>query len=218
MSENKKHKNKIKNIKSKKYQKNLKTIKSKSFNSTTTPPPPHSNANKCLCKLRNKIQHSYNGNIDHVDDLCILQINTGNGTSKCNDDKLRYTVEDTKAKLVIVSESNIDTNNLELMDRRAKNFPGFRFFDKTLPGSTNARLSIYVSKELEVERMSDLENNINSTAVLRIRRKRRKWTYVIGSYRQWKGTSELCPYNSRNRQDCLRRFKDLLKIYTAVLV
>ena len=52
-----------------------------------TPPTPNCNAHKFECKRRNKLQHAYNGNIDHDDDLTILQINTGNGTSKCNDDK-----------------------------------------------------------------------------------------------------------------------------------
>ena len=141
----------------------------------------------------------------------------GSGASKCSNDKLIDTINETKAQLVIVSESNMDVKNEEMVDARAKNFPGFHFISKTLPGSSNGRLSIYISKEIEYKRLEDLENDVNSTAILEIRRKGKKWSTVIGTYHQWKGTSSSCNHNLRSRHDCLWRFRELLKLYKRVL-
>ena len=103
--------------------------------------------------------------------------------------RLKYIINETKAQLVIVSKSNYNTNDPSMLERGSRNFPRFLFIDKVLPGSTTARLSVFVAKELEHERMTDMENDFNSTAVLRVRKSGKKWTYIIGSYRQWKGVS-----------------------------
>ena len=85
-----------------------------------------------------------------------------------------------------MSESNIDTGDTEQLNRRARRLSGFNFLNKLLPGSSTARLSIYVDKKLEAERVMDLKNSVNSSAVIKIRRQRNKWTFVVESYRQWK--------------------------------
>ena len=39
----------------------------------------------------------------------------------------------------------------------------------------------------------------------------------MGTYRQWTGKSPSCPFNGRNRNDGLLRFKELVKLYEGVL-
>ena len=109
-----------------------------------------------------------------MDEVNIIQVNTGSGTSRCSDDKLKFTIQEAKAHIAIISESNIDLNDPSMIESRARYFPDFVFIDKVLPGSTIARLSLFISKEIEHERMPQYENDINSTAVMRVRKNSKK--------------------------------------------
>merc|ERR1711954_159988 len=70
-----------------------------------------------------------------------------------------------------------------------------------------------ICKSLEYERKLDCENDINSTLIIRIRRINKKWTNVIGAYRQWQGTSATCNYNGKDRSSSLLRFKDMIRVF-----
>ena len=95
-------------------------------------------------KENNRRQHATKGNTP-PEEINIIQVNTGSGASRCSDGKLRFTINQVKAQVAIISESNIDVNDPSMLGSRARNFPGFVFVDKLLPGSSVARLSIFIS-------------------------------------------------------------------------
>ena len=72
-------------------------------------------------------------------------------------------------------------------------------------------------KSLEYRRRLDLENDINCSIVIQVRRSKKKWTSIIGSYRQWTGMSPTCPFNGRSRQEGLLRFEKLIDLYEKVI-
>ena len=82
-----------------------------------------------------------NGNQLDNDDIVTLQVNTGNGRHKLSDERLKLIVSETKAKIVIISKSNINVEDVEETDKRAKSFPGFAFEDKLKNSNITACLS-----------------------------------------------------------------------------
>ena len=84
------------------------------------------------------------------------------------------------------------------------------------PNTNHARLTIMVKSKIDFERVIALENCINPSIVLKIKTSKNKCHYVIGNYRQWKGTSPVCNYNTRKDEDCIARFNDMVKIWTNV--
>ena len=132
-----------------------------------------------------------NGNILE-EDVKVIQLNTGNGPAKVSNIKVLDAINENDAKVVILSESNIDTSNDEEMANRESCFSTFAAEDKTFDGNSKARISMLIHKSLEYRRRKDLENNINCTIVVQIRRSKRKWTNIIGSYRQWTVMSLSC--------------------------
>ena len=75
-----------------------------------------------------------------------------------------------------------------------------------------------VKNTVGVERLVSLENNINSTIVLKVRTSVQKFHILVCNYRQWKGTSPHCNYNSRNENDAILRFKDMIDIWEKLLI
>ena len=141
------------------------------------------------------MQHIYNGNMNGSDDITLVQINSGNSSFKNSMDRILNTVNDTKAKIVIVSEANM-VNNAEHISLRSMKFPNFKFEDKMFNGNNNARLSILIHEEVEYVREKHLENEINCAIVIKIKRKKKKWANLIGVYRQWTGTAPGYLHNS----------------------
>ena len=90
----------------------------------------------------------------------------GNGTAKCNDERLRLIILETEAKILFVSKTNIDIEDTEQLDRRKNVFPGFKFDDETLPGTSIAHLSMFIANKYEHKRMLNMENDTNSTAII----------------------------------------------------
>ena len=97
-----------------------------------------------------------------------MQINSGNGILGNCLERIKIALEESKAKILIISESNFDTSCQSQIQKRNREFPGYNFEDKKLTGSSVARISIFVCKSLEYERKLDCENDVNSTIVLRI--------------------------------------------------
>ena len=157
--------------------------------------------------------HSTNGNRliqklkPYKDDVDVLQINAGNDMWDTSEPILINTVSQHKPKILVVSESNFPVNDPEAITSRRISFPKYKFVDKVLPGNDVARLTILIDEEIDFERCSSLENEINSTAVIKIRRSHKKYEYFIGNYRQWQGTSSLCSYSSRRNEDSKRDLK-----------
>ena len=114
-------------------------------------------AESCKCtylwaisqRVRNKRVHSLNGNFEVIDrNICVLQLNYSNCNFATKIEELKITIHENKADIVILSESNIDTNNLELMTPRQTKFPEFKFKDKVTANIPKARVSIMVKNDL----------------------------------------------------------------------
>ena len=78
-------------------------------------------------------------------------------------------------------------------------------------------MTVMVRESLDVERIISLENNINPSIVLKIRVSKRKCHMLVSNYRQWKGTSPMCTFNSRNDDDAISRFNCMTKIWENVV-
>ena len=146
----------------------------------------------------------------------ILQLNTGNGSLAGCLTRILDTIVENDPDIIILSEANVDTYDLGETMKTEEEFKNFKMEYKVLPGSGNARLAILIHKRYEYERCSDMENNVNCTMVLKILRKSKNPLKLVGVYRQWKGTSDMCSYNGKDRLSSLQRFRDLTKIITEV--
>ena len=144
----------------------------------TDPKEKERSSNLSRKKEHNKTMHSSTGNRDSCNiTIPILQINTGNGKFKNNDNALRHSIDENKSMIIVISESNFDNNDLDEINRRKINFPEFNFEDKTLPGAKWARSSIMIHESIPYKRESSKENDINSCIVISIQRpKNKKYT------------------------------------------
>ena len=74
-----------------------------------------------------------------------------------------------------------------------------------------------IKQKFSHERFESLENDTNLSSVIKLNLSKQKYHYIIGNYRQWKGSAPLCRYNSRLDEDCQKRFQDMIKIWEKVL-
>ena len=156
----------------------------------------------------NTYMHTTNGNIS-VSDYKIMQINSGNGNWNKNDMLLMCNIYKHDPDIVIVSESNfLDSPNNQ--NRRISMFPGYICHDKIFRTQNIARLTVLVKSCFECEREFSLENETNPTIILKLKISKNKYHQIIGNYRQWKGVSPDCLYNSRSEDDSIRRFEDMI--------
>ena len=115
----------------------------------------------------------------------VLQLNSSNADFETKSLELRTTVNYNKSDVVLISESNMDTKSQEKLDNRAKDFPDYKFMDKTIDGHSKARMTVMVSNDTKFERLEKLEDNINPLIVFRVKDAKNKWTNCISAYRQW---------------------------------
>lgn len=113
-------------------------------------------------------------------------------------------------------EANLNPSDPEQVERRKSMFPGFNYEDKVFPANPVARLVMLIKKEIEYERKSSLENEINCIIVINIK-KSKKGAKIVGVYRQWTGTSGVCNYNGKDRASGLKRFKDMINVLEEVV-
>merc|ERR1711954_47491 len=121
----------------------------------------------------NKAAHIKHGNI--LSEYKIAQINTGNGHWAKNDFILLSTITRLDPDIIIISESNFNPNDPETTGRRENLFRDFKCFDKIFQNSNFARISVLVKNTHTVERIQHLENEINSTIILKLKMKNRKF-------------------------------------------
>ena len=129
----------------------------------------------------NQYMRMYNGNTG----MNILQINTGNGNFMFHATELEDDIHETAADIVIISESNADTHDIVEEQLRNKKFPNFVFEDKCMPGNPIARMSIMIKRGIQYERCNNMENDINSAAIVKVKISARKYLTIVGAYRQW---------------------------------
>ena len=147
----------------------------------------------------------------------ILIVNTANGFAKKTDNALLNVINDEKALVTVVSESNAQTDKDIIMNTRKRLFKDFIIEDKTWPGYNLARVSVIISKKLKYIRRADLENNFNATIVIEIIISKNNKLFVIGNYRQWQGKSPLCPYNEYDFDHQKWRFTQMVDLWQNVL-
>ena len=163
----------------------------------------------------NAIMKMRNGNQTYVTKpIKVLQINTGSGHGEKNELALHQMLELESPGIVFISESNMNTNNVQLMARRAELFEDYQFEDILLPGSRLARMTAAIKSDISYSRVSQLENDVNPVIVLEVKRSKRKSSHYVGCYRQWNGLSSTSQsYNTDDPQDMLQRFKLMIKIW-----
>ena len=62
-----------------------------------------------------------------------------------------------------------------------------------------------------------MENDTNATIVIEIEKSKKKCLNIVAKYRQWTCTSLSCPYKTRDVEDQIKRFQDMLKVWQEVL-
>ena len=105
---------------------------------------------------------------------------------------------DHKADVTILSEANHDVAASKSLNCIETIFKNYRVESKPVNGTSNSRILLIINKDIEYERLKDLESNINSSIVIKIPQSPRKNTLIVGTYRQWKGvgsTLSHCSYS-----------------------
>ena len=167
-------------------------------------------------KKRNKNAHITNGNIEYRD-FSIVQINSGNGKWCLNDQILKASIEKHEPDVLVISESNINITDNKMTNNRRSRFSNYICFDKVFIGSSNARLSVLVNKNLEVQRHNNIENDINPTIVLTVNTSAKKHHTLVANYRQWKGTAPNYNYNLRTDDHAIERLKEMTKVWESAI-
>ena len=191
-----------------------------------TPPDTYTNSNDSTnknaevddsnAKGHNKLMHTTNGNTV-FSDFNVIQLNSGNGKWTNNDNLLMASIEKHAPDIVVISESNVNTNDDKMITARRSRFKDFTFLDKVFQGTHNARLTVMVRNKYEFERKVNLENEINPTMVITIKTSSRRSHTIVANYRQWKGTAPSCNINGRLDAHAVLRFTHMTKIWESAV-
>ena len=85
--------------------------------------------------------HSRNGNSTMIDrNLVFLQLNYSHCNFATKIEELRVTIFENKADIVVISESNYDTEDEDVKKLRESKFPEFQFVDKLTAGNKVAEI------------------------------------------------------------------------------
>ena len=105
-------------------------------------------------------------------------------------DELQVTIEMNKVDLVIVSESNMDMTDVNLIEERKAAFRTFSFSDKKIDPFPKARMTIMIHQDVPFQQAGKYEDDTNPMASIRIKEGRNKSLIITGFYRQWKAPGE----------------------------
>ena len=152
-----------------------------------------------------------------LNNLKLLQLNTGNGFCKKSQETLLNIINTSKSSIIFVSESNSQLDKPVIMSKQKRLFNEFNIEDKAWVGYNLSRVSFYIRKNIQYKRRTDLENNINSTIVIEVKRSKGQRVFIIGSYLQWRGKSPLCPYNEYDNHHAILRLRDLITLWERVV-
>ena len=114
----------------------------------------------------NKFQHYKNGNRSHYK---FLQINGSNADFTTKLEELKEMVNTNKSEIILISESNAETNDKKKMDLRNKEFPNYKFEDKLVTGNEKARSTIMIHNSIDHIRFKKFEDPLNSTTCIKIK-------------------------------------------------
>ena len=121
-----------------------------------------------------------------------------------------------KCEVLFISESNMDTNNEKKMAKRERDFPDFRFFDKTLPWAGEARMTVMISNDIKAERLDNMEDNQNPMKICRVKDSKSKWNNFVAFYRQWNDPRDGNLNKTESTERQVVRFKFLIEVMSNV--
>ena len=165
---------------------------------------------KIVSSKHNKIQHALNGNRKSQkikNHFKIMQLNTGLSNWDTCQDMVQLEVEQAKADIAIIGESNM----LEIEPGTKDNFKGYTIENKFFKGCPRSRITVLMRENIIYTRLYDLETDNNAGIWLKIKFSKKKYIYMLCVYRQWKLPPELDPSRkSNNLPDQLTRLDQLL--------
>ena len=123
-------------------------------------------------------------NNQQIDKLKIIQLNTSNADWDSKSVELLTTIDENKADICIISEANAEIYKTDKMTNRLRIFKNFNIEDKAICNQQKARVSIVISKKIRYVRCQHLENDNNSTIILKIKETKHKDIFLVGSYRE----------------------------------
>ena len=103
---------------------------------------------KNIRKLRNKVQHALNGNIQNVIKLTCW--NKGNGSLEAKMEQIKVIVKNKKPDIFIVTELELDIND----DINITNINGYNFeVDKLMEKNGIGRTGMWIKRKFVYERV-----------------------------------------------------------------
>ena len=130
--------------------------------------------------------------------------------------ELIETINENRADIAILSETNHDLNNGDSIRSIQNTFSDFEVEHKVTTGTSISRILILIKKELSFERVKEFEAYVNFSIVIEIIQSSRKHTFLIGSYRQWKGIGSF-QFQSESITDQVFRMKCLFETFQKVI-
>ena len=74
-----------------------------------------------------------------------------------------------------------------------------------------------IKEKFNFERIIEVENDINASIAIKSKISRFKSHNIVGNYRQWKGTSPACLYNTHKDNHCVKGFDAMLDLWSNVI-
>jgi len=120
----------------------------------------------------NRVMHALNGNPDILNkQITIIQVNSLNANFDMNIYELIVTTESHKADIVVISESNIDTNNPIKMTERANKFARFTIINKIIPPHDKYGITLMIDNDIKFTCTTQHEDTENPMIVVKIKKR-----------------------------------------------
>ena len=112
--------------------------------------------------MSNKMNHITNGNIVCRKQIKIIQINKGISKFHNVGEELLLNINEANADICILSEANLDTEDVNSIRCSKNTFKDFNIETKATKGTSNARIALIIKKDLIYERMDLKESDENA--------------------------------------------------------
>ena len=167
---------------------------------------------KRLQLMLNNLMHAKNGNKKQVEKtkahIKLGQLNKGHSNFSTSKDLIVDHIEKEKPDVLTLGEANIKSDEPNL----TKDFKDYTVETKFLKDQDNARIAVFVHKDVIYERLKDYENEINPMIVLKIRISSRQYLHLVCIYRQWNLLSNLKTPTSHKLKEQMARLDSILEV------
>ena len=168
-------------------------------------------ANYIKKKMRNKMMHMKNGNREKEKKYThykLLNINKGNSDFKTYQDELKKVINDKKADIVTITESNLGKNDEEALKPYKDKY---NIENKIMTGAEKGRVTCLIRKGINYKRLENHELPTSSLIFIKIKCSQRK-SFIVGAYyREWQQPSGVPGPNTRELEDQLERLKHAME-------